>query len=35
MVTASEPVSGQTSIQLQVNRGPGLFGKVSVDFQVL
>ena len=35
-LTGTEPLSGQSSsVQFQVNRGPGAFGKVAVDYKVL
>ena len=31
----SEPASGETSIQLTVSRGPGIFGRVTINFELL
>ena len=30
----TEPSSGETSIQLNVTRGPGIFGRVTIDFEL-
>ena len=30
----SEPATGETNIQLTVRRGPGIFGRVTVDYEV-
>ena len=34
MRRVSEPASGEITLQLTVNRGPGIFGRVTVDFEL-
>ena len=34
MHRVSEPASGETTLQLTVTRGPGIFGRVTVDFEL-
>ena len=34
MRQVSEPASGETTLQLTVIRGPGIFGRVTVDFEL-
>ena len=31
----SEPPTGTSNVQLNVTRGPGTFGQISVDYQVI